>query len=255
MSRLPRFRALRIFIVFASALAVTLSVAIWLRTANAEGATPSAQQYLASPYHPAPLAKTHRQTALFVGDDFTAGYGGIGRNAYPRIVCNGMRMNCNVDAQVGTGLVSDGREYSSNTFRMIDRLRNDQKLYDADVVIVDAGRNDIEVDPIVYGDALDQYLRRVTEIWPGAAIVVIAPSYVSSEPYADYDTRISVIRNVVQSFEGSLIDPIAEGWFDDADVSTLLLPDHFHPNQAGHQFIATKLEESLRSRGIGVKGR
>jgi lysophospholipase L1-like esterase len=164
-------------------------------------------------------------------------------------------MNCNVDAQVGTGLVSDGRKFSSDTFRLIDRLPTDQMLYAADVVIVDAGRNDLEVPPTIYGNALEQYLRRVTEIWLGTKIVVIAPSYLSPEPYVDYDARISVISKVVKSFGGILIDPLAEGWYEAANVSILLLPDNVHPNQSGHQFIALKLEQSLLNRGIGKKGR
>ena len=165
-----------------------------------------------------------------------------------------MRMNCNVDAQTGTGLVNDGREFSSDTFRLMDRLPTDQRLYAADVVIIDAGRNDFEAQPTDYGGALEQYLQRVSKIWPGSKIVVIAPTYLSSVPYSDYDTRIAVIRNVVESFDGILIDPLAEGWYEGADVSTMLLSDDVHPNQVGHQFIALKLEQSLLNRGIGLKG-
>ena len=251
---LPRFRALRTFVVLASALVFMLGGAIWLRTTHAENAPASVQQTSDSPYHPTPLARTQRPTALFVGDDFTAGYGGIGRNAYPRMVCDVLRMNCNVDAQAGTGLIDDGRDFSDISVRLIDRLPADQRLYTADVVIVDAGRNDLEVAPEAYGKALEQFLLRVTKIWSDAKIVVIAPSYLSSNPDSNYDARISVISNVVKSFHGILIDPLAERWYEGADVSTLLLFNNVHPNQTGHEFIAEKLEQSLRNRGIGQEG-
>jgi lysophospholipase L1-like esterase len=254
MSFFRRFSTLRTFAVVVSALVIALSAAIWFRMSHAEDVSSPGLQHVDSPYQPVPLAKVRRPTALFVGDDFTAGFGGIGRNGYPRIVCNAMQMNCNVDAEVGTGFVNDGRDFSSNTFRLIDRLPADEKIYAPDVVIIDAGRNDFEVDPKLFGNALEQYLRRVVRIWPASKVVVLAPSYLSAEAYGDYGTRISVIANAVQSVGAILIDPIAEQWYGRADLSTLLLPDSFHPNQAGHQFIADKLEKSLRDRRIGLEG-
>ncbi len=110
------------------------------------------------------------------------------------------------------------------------------------------------MQPEVYGKALEQYLQQVSRLWPTAKIVVIAPSYLSAEPYSDYGTRITLISKIVESFGGIVIDPIAEGWYEGVDVSTLLLSDGVHPNQAGHLFIAKKLGESLRNHGIGHTG-
>lgn len=251
MIYLRRLATLRLLVALALIAVVVLGGAIWLRTSRVEDAAKSAQQQPESPYQPVPLAKVKRLTALFVGDDFTGGFGGVGRNAYPRIVCNAMEMNCNVDAQPNTGLVSDGRQFSPDTGRLIDRLPVDERLYTPDLVIVDGGREDHDVAPSRVGEALAQYLERVATVWPASKIVVIAPTYFSAEPYDDYSTRIAVIRGVVQSFGATLIDPIAEKWYDAVDTSTKLQADNLHPNQAGHEYIAAKLEQSLRSRGIG----
>ena len=57
---------------------------------------------------PVSMELTRRPSLLVVGDDYASGYGGVPRNAYPYIMCNTVGVNCNVDAQTGTGLVNDG---------------------------------------------------------------------------------------------------------------------------------------------------
>ena len=248
------FHAQRASVVLASVVVMILSVVIWLRASHLQNLVSVEQQPTDTPYHPVSMQVTKRPSALFAGDDFTAGYGVVATNAYPYIVCNLIGVNCNVDAQAGTGFVSDGRDYSTGTLRLIDRLPADRMIYEVNVVIVDAGRNDLETPLDVYGQALDQYLREVTRLWPGAKIVVIAPSFLSAEPYSDYSARIPVISQITESFGGVLIDPVAERWYDGIDVSTMEISDNVHPNQEGQEFVANRLAESLRSHGIGQPG-
>jgi lysophospholipase L1-like esterase len=254
MRILGRFHALRAFVVLASVVVMILGVVIWLRASHVENTAASVQQSADTPYRPVSMKGTQRPSALFAGDDFTGGHGGFARNAYPYIVCSTIGLNCNVDAQSGTGFVNDGRDYATGTFRLIDRLRTDRMIYDVNLVVVDAGRNDLEAQPDVYGEALEQYLREVTRLWPAAEIVVIAPSWLSAEPYSDYTARTSMISQITESFGGVLIDPVAEGWYKGVDVSTKVLSDGVHPNPAGHELIADKFAESLRSHGIGQPG-
>lgn len=254
MRILSRFHALRAFVVLASAVVTILGVVIWFRASQVENMAASVQQPADTPYDAASMEGTKRPSALFAGDDFAAGFGGVATNAYPYIVCSKIGLNCNVDAQTGTGFVNDGRNYSSGTFRLIDRLPTDRMIYDVNLVVVDAGRNDLEAPPDVYGEAMKQYLTEVSRLWPAAKIVVIAPSYLSAEPSSDYTDRISLTGQIVESFGGILIDPLAEGWYDGVDLSAKVLPDGVHPNQRGQEFIAKKLGESLRNRGIGQAG-
>ena len=254
MRRQGRSRALRLFIGLASIIGLVLGCVILFGPANDDNHAEFGRGPGGAPYGPVVMEKTQRPSALFIGDDFPAGYGGIGRNAYPQIVCYSIGLNCGVDAQPGTGFVNDGREYSSSSFQMIDRLPTDQKLYDPDFVIVDAGRNDRQAEPTVLGEAVTRYLQQVKRMWPGAKIIVIAPYYLATAPDPDYGARISLLSPIVAAQDGMLIDPVAEGWYEGVDESAMLQPDGFHPNQAGQEFLAKKLRESLQKRGIGQSG-
>jgi lysophospholipase L1-like esterase len=249
-----RFHLLRVFVVLACVAVTILGVMLWLRASHLENTAASVEQFADSPYRPVSMKGTQRTSALFVGDDFPAGYGEVSRNAYPYIVCSSIGLNCNVDAQTGTGFVNDGRDHLTGTFRLIDRLQTDRKIYEANLIIVDAGRNDLDAPTDVYGAALERYLREVSQLWPAAKIVVIAPSHLSAEPYSDYTDRIPMISQIVDSARGILIDPVAERWYVGVDTSALVLPDGVHPNQRGQEFIAKKLGESLLSNGIGQPG-
>lgn len=248
------FHALRPSVVLVSIVIVILGTVISSRMADIDHVAESGQRLGDIPYGPVMMEATQRPSALFVGDNFPAGYGGIGRNAYPHIVCYSIGLNCGVDAQAGTGFVNDGRDFSSSTFRLIDRLPTARKLYNPDFVIIDAGRNDLQAEPPTSREAVAQYLRQVKRLWPAAKIVVIAPYYLSAAPDADYAARLSLISPEVASHDGILIDPLAEGWYEGVDVSAMLQPDGLHPNQAGQEFIAQKLGKSLLNRGIGQSG-
>jgi lysophospholipase L1-like esterase len=217
---------------------------------RAEDAAAAAQQPSSTPYSLAPMERTPRPTALFIGDDFAAGYEGVYVYAYPYIVCDVFDLNCNVDAQSGTGFLNNGQRYSPKNSQLVDRLPRDHLIYDANLVIIDAGRNDVEVGLEGYGQAMEQYLREVKQFWPAAKIVVMAPSYMSADPYPEYADMISIMGQITESFGGVLIDPVAEGWYDGVDLSIYQAPDRKHPNQAGHQLIAQKLAESLIRRGL-----
>jgi lysophospholipase L1-like esterase len=250
-------RTFRRFGAWRSSVAVTLVVivaalgaGIWFKMSRVEDAATAVPQQSVTPYGLAPMERKPRPTALFIGDDFAAGYEGVYVYAYPYIVCDVFDLNCNVDAQNGTGFLNDGKGHSPKNLRLLDRLARDHLIYDANLVIIDAGRNDLEVGVEGYGKALEQYLGVVKQFWPEAKIVVIAPSFMSTEPYPDYANLISVIGPITESFGGVLIDPIADGWYNDVDLSVYQAPDHLHPNQAGHQLIAQKLAESLIRRGL-----
>ena len=199
---------------------------------------------------PASMELTHRPSLLVVGDDYASGYGGVPRNAYPYILCNAVGVNCNVDAQTGTGLLNDGRAYSPGLHRLIDRLATDDERYSVDLVIVDAGRNDLQAPVASLSSTLDRYLTRVEQLWPDAKVVVLGPAHLTNVQAPDYPLRIAAMGEVVARHGGILIDPAAEGWYNDVDLSTIRAEDGLHPTPLGHQLIARKLGEALQRYGI-----
>ncbi|OBA93110.1 hypothetical protein A5662_20350 [Mycobacteriaceae bacterium 1482268.1] len=245
---------LRWCVALTSILAVVFGALLWLKTSRAESSANVNTQQIGRPYGLAPMTKTQRTTALFVGDEFPAGYGGIDRNAYPYIVCASIGLNCNVDARPGTRFSDSAPETGEANTRLIDRLVTDRMIYVADVVIVDAGRNDLDEAPDAYGAGFEQCLSQVRRLWRDTKIVVIAPSYLSAEPDPAYRERISVISRLTEAFGASLVDPIAEQWYAATDVEAMTIPEGPYLNQAGHRFIARKLADSLLIQGIGAPG-
>jgi lysophospholipase L1-like esterase len=248
MTTLRQFRTLRSAVVLALVVVATLGAVIWLRISKVEDAAAASQQQFSTPDRLAPMERTQRPTVLFVGDDFGAGYQGA--YAYPQVMCDWYGLNCNVDAQPGTGFINNGRGYSMSNSRLIDRLPRDRRMYDANFVVIDAGRNDLTAGVEAYGQAMEQYLTEVRRFWPAAQIAVVAPSNLSADPPAYYAVLVSTIGHITDTFGGVLIDPVAEGWYDGVDVSTIQNPDHVHPNQAGHILIGRKLAESLQHHGL-----
>jgi hypothetical protein len=198
------------------------------------------------------MERSVRPTALFVGDDFAAW--GQGYYTYPYMVCDAFILNCNVDAQAGTGFLNNGQNYSSENLPLIDRLTKDRIFYDANLIIVDAGRNDLPADIEVFGGALEQYLRAVRGFWPEAKIVVIVPWHMSAEQDPNYAEVASAVCQRTEIVGGVCIDPLQEGWFNDVDVSKLEMSDNLHPNQAGHTLVGKMLSESLERHGLMERG-
>lgn len=232
-------------------LTATLCLGSILLWRIADGDAPSVTATLPwSGQKPASLEFTYRPSLLVMGDDYASGYGGIARNAYPYILCNAVDVNCNVDAQTGTGLLNDGRAYSPDVDRLIERLARDREWYSVDLAIIDAGRNDAQAPLTSLSRALDKYLKRVGELWPDARLVVLGPATLSKEQAPDYPLRVAAMRDVVTRHGGILIDPAAEGWYDDVDLSTIRAEDGLHPTPLGHQLIARKIAEALQRDGI-----
>jgi hypothetical protein len=110
--------------------------------------------------------------ALWVGDSFTAGEGALVPAAltYPHLESSRLGWACHVDAQNGTGFVSDGHPASPDCAPLIHRLPDDVRRYTADVVIVDAGRNDVDASIPRLQAAILEYLTAVRTAYPAAPV-------------------------------------------------------------------------------------
>jgi lysophospholipase L1-like esterase len=252
MRNLRSWRLFPSLVVLTLIVATILGVANWLRMSRVQAMDVDGHSATSSSDRQAPMERPERSTALFVGDDFAAW--GQALYTYPYMVCDAFMLNCNVDAQVGTGFLNSGQDFSIGNSPAIDRIAKDREMYDANVIIVDAGRNDLPVGADVFGEALGQYLRSVREAWPQAKIVVIVPWLLSTEQEPDYAEIASVVCQQTAMVDGVCIDPLAEGWLNGVDVSTLQMHDNVHPNQAGHTMIGKALSESLERHGVLAQG-
>jgi lysophospholipase L1-like esterase len=199
-------------------------------------------------------APSARPRVLFVGDSYTVG--AMLRNAqdsYPQLIAVKASWDLHVDAQGATGFLSDGQGTGNgDTSRLIDRLAADKKNFPTvDLLIVDAGRNDMNRPFDEIANAISEYLTQAREQWPDAKIVAIFPAYVStSKPFEGYPELLDKINASVSAVGGTVIDPIAEGWYANIDPVSLTASDLTHPNLEGHAYIADRLIASLRTHGI-----
>ena len=192
-------------------------------------------------------------TLLVIGDSFVAGAGvPDAAMAYPARLADATGMRLLTDGQGGTGFVNDAQGTGNgDTSKMIDRLASDGRNFpDASLVVIDAGRNDLRFPLDDVGNAVSEYLDKARAQWPAADIVVIVPAFIASQPFDGYPEVLSSFKNSASKIGATLIDPIADGWYRNADVTKLVSADRVHPNADGARFIAEHIEESLRSQGL-----
>lgn len=193
-----------------------------------------------------------RLSVLFVGDSFTYGAWVQDKNdAYPQLIAKRENWDLHVDAQGATGFVANGQGTGNgDTSRLIDRLAADRQNFPhIDLLVVDAGRNDFKYPLDDIADALSEYLYQARKAWPEAQIVEIYPAFISSTQDESYLSFLNKVRTNLLPVDGTLLDPLGEGWYAHIDPGSLLA-DGVHPNRKGNAYIADRLIASLREKGV-----
>jgi lysophospholipase L1-like esterase len=186
--------------------------------------------------------------ALWVGDSFTAGERALGPASmtYPYLVSARLGWSCHVDAQNGTGFVNDGYAASPDCAPLLHRLPDDVRRYAADIVIVDAGRNDAEASTSALRQAVVEYLEALRAAYPTARLVLLAPSLFDRVQPPDYRRVAAVLRVAAPTYRAVVVDPAETGAFQEAGHDrSLVCDDGFHPSAAGQSFYADVLTRLL----------
>jgi lysophospholipase L1-like esterase len=182
-------------------------------------------------------------SALFVGDSYTAGALGITSNqTFPQLTCNAIGLICNLDGEGSTGYQADGHKLSRRFTPYRDRLAGDVQNYEADLVIVSGGRNDIGAPGSEY-QAAHRYFQAVKAAYPHARLVVVEPFWTSKNPPLLVRRLRADVRRAAHAV-GALYLP-TNGWLTKGSVAG----DGVHPNLAGHRQLAERLATSLRTSG------
>lgn len=192
------------------------------------------------------------QSLLIVGDSFPGGTGDPDIETYPEILSRITGWNVRVDAQGGTGFVNS----FGSTVPLIERLDSDRRRFTPNFILVDAGRNDLGIDPVKVTQAAQAYFDRLTQSFPGVRIAIIMPSYVTKVPADNYVYLRNGLQAIADKIGAGVIDPVKESWYTDIDLKSLLIYDGVHFNAAGNKFYADKIGKRLRELGfpIGTSG-
>ncbi len=195
---------------------------------------------------PTPTPTAAPKTVAFLGDSYTAGDGASTGNTWVELLSaanNWQPMNF---GRAGTGYLTSlesggaatcGLDICPNYLAMAD-LAIEAK---PDVVIVSGGHNDGAVLYPQLKFAIAELFAKLRTGLPDAEIIAIAPVW-ADEPLAEDATAVTeAVEAGVIAAGGSFIDlgtPLE-------NRPELISPDFVHPNDAGHQHLATVTGEAL----------
>ncbi|MEY8014820.1 SGNH/GDSL hydrolase family protein [Mycobacterium servetii] len=193
-----------------------------------------------------------KPTCLVVGDSFGVGTGDPQVVTYPHLLADKIGCNLALDAEIGTGFLHSIDNLPIPTAPFIDRLARDEATYryHVDYVLIDGGRDDLGSMPEPVVAAADEYIKRVRSDWPKAKIIIILPSYVTTQAASNFPAVAEGLRRAADSVGAHVIDPVAQGWYRGVDLKALLAPDGIHFNAEGNKYYADKIMENLSKMGL-----
>jgi hypothetical protein len=186
----------------------------------------------------------YKPTLLVVRDSYAA--------TYPDLVADGMGWTLAVDGEDGTGFVRGGDKQEPWRVPFSNRLDGDAATYHVDYVLIDGGRNDLDEPPEPVVAAADEYIKKVRADWPKAKIVILLPASAAPDEKPNYPAVADGLRRTAETVGARVIDPVAEGWYRDIDVTPLLSQDGIRlVGDLGETYCAGKIIESLKQMGFG----
>jgi lysophospholipase L1-like esterase len=178
-----------------------------------------------------------------VGDSYTSGspQGGNGENRWTARVTEDLKRQ-GIDVVIyrgsegGSGYVEKGRS-SGEVFA--DKIKTAVKPNDR-LLIFFGSRNDSRATAGDMAHATCDTLRSAELAAPAARLLVIGAPWVNADPPAYILRNNDILRDRADALGGTFIDPIADGWF--VDRPDLIGADGVHPTDAGHAYMAQKIE-------------
>lgn len=195
---------------------------------------------------PVDLSVRTAVSSLWIGDSYTHGDFGLGPNDSASCqVAEALHWACHLDAQGGTGFINDGHVNTHAFSPLPTRLASTRKSYGADVVIVDAGRND--PNSTKTRATMVSYLRQVRADWPKAKIVVIIPFFMRSTTPSPFT---GVLTKQAKAIGAIVEDPFKNGWIKPVLVRGLVAADGVHPNPAGYVYLTAHFLKDFKALGL-----
>lgn len=185
------------------------------------------------------------ETLLVIGDSYAAGQGAdSARSSFAWELGQDLGLSTTVDGVAGTGFVNPGPGPADQTYlARLATLPADELT--ADLVVVQGGLNDRQHPGPEVASAAGTFLAELATRAPGATIVLVgAPAPDPDQPAASAAVNSALSRAARQQ-DVEFVDPTAERWFTDDNVSRYVTSDQVHPTQQGHDYLARRLAEVI----------
>lgn len=190
-----------------------------------------------------PMPATPQQRVAVIGDSYTSGspQGGNGDRRWTAIVTSQLRAHgidvvARVGAEGGAGYVQGGR-HTGEVFA--DKIAAAVRPNDT-LVVFFGSRNDSRASAAQMARATCDTLRNAEIAAPAARLLVIGPPWVDANPPHYILQARDILRDRATELGAQFVDPIADGWF--VDRPDLIGTDGVHPTDAGHEYMAQKIE-------------
>jgi lysophospholipase L1-like esterase len=199
---------------------------------------------------PAPLTPTSTavpapKIITVIGDSYTAGTdeGGLGRNGWPSLMSvrlrqTGMDTAAKVAAEGGAGYVTPG--YQGHTFGQL--AARTVQPHD-DLVIYFGSLNDgfdSGLDVRAATATVNDTLTKTRATARTAKLLVIGPASPFDTPPSYAVALNDILRDQAALVGATFVDALGENWLQDDPA--LVGPDDIHPSDAGHRYLADKIE-------------
>ncbi|MBO5199163.1 MAG: SGNH/GDSL hydrolase family protein [Lachnospiraceae bacterium] len=212
----------------------------------------------------------------FLGDSITQGVGTSGKEA---IFLNVLKQNAGLAEARNYGIsatryaIQKGtKERPKDNYVDVNSFseRFDQMDDDADAVVVFGGTNDYghgdaplgcfeDRTPDTFYGACHYLFSGLVKKYLGKPVVIMTPLHRCSErstfacteekPFRTLREYVVIIREVAEYYSRPVLDLYAQSGLQPEipEIKQAYIPDGLHPNDAGHQVMAHKLEVFLRS--------
>jgi lysophospholipase L1-like esterase len=193
-------------------------------------------------------AETQDAVIAVYGDSYSAGgrQGGKGATGWPAIVADRLDAELRLHAAGGAGYVNGSRA-ADETF--LDQVRAAPDP-EADVVVVFGSRNDRDLPRVDIKSQATAVYAAIRSASPSAQLVVIGPAWDDDVAPDEMFLARDAVASAAAAAGALFVDPLAGEWL--LDRPELIGGDGVHPNDAGHVYLADRIEPVVREALLGV---
>ena len=226
------------------AVLAILAIALTVAALRSGPAAPNVADFTPKPMP----TQTQLPRAAFLGDSYIEGYGATA-NTIPAQVSKAMNWQMFAMGQSGTGYLADG----GGGARAPYPGRSSGVPAKSSVVMISGGLNDVKLypqNPGAFRAAVRETIGNAKTAAPDAKVVVVGIYWPYPDVTSDVEEMNTIILESARDLGAMTIDPLGESWMSTMAADGLLQDDKYHPNQAGYDYLATRLVSAIQALGI-----